>query len=228
VASEAGTTSEPRGSSTLAGLTTRLAFLVAGLFFVAGLVLFGLAAARLVWPELLDGQARFAYGRVFPAGVDALLFGWLTVAFLGYAFHAVPRLVGASLAFPLFALGALGLVAGGAGAGVALLLAGENVGGRFLEFPLFVDGALIAGYALAAGVLVLTARRGRVTGSRFPRGTWWRGRVAAACRSLWCDPWTRRPLRRGPVGVHRRCALRDVGGCGRSRSRLRGRGPHPR
>ena len=171
MASEAGTTSEPRGSSKLTGATTRLAFLIAALFFVVGLTLFGLAAARLVGPELLDGEAMFAYGRVYPAGVDALLFGWLTVAFLGYAFHAVPRLVGASLAFPRFALAALGLVAGGAGAGVALLLLGENVGGRFLEFPWFVDAALIAGYALAAGVLVVTARRGRR--DRLPLPAWY-------------------------------------------------------
>ena len=171
MASEAGTTSEPRGSASLAGLTTRLAFLVAALFFLVGLGLFGLAAARLVWPELLDGEAMFAYGRVFPAGVDALLFGWLTVAFLGYAMHAVPRLAGASLAFPLVALGALALVAGGAGAGVALLLLGDNVGGRFLEFPLFVDAALISGYALAAGVIVLTSRRGQR--DRLPLPAWY-------------------------------------------------------
>lgn len=171
MASDAGTTSEPRGSSPLAGATTRLAFLIAGVFFVTGLGLFGLAAARMVWPELLDGEAMFAYGRVFPAGVNALLFGWLTVAFLGYAFHAVPRSVGARLAYPLFALGALGLVAGGAGAGVALLLLGENVGGRFLEFPWFVDAVLMAGYALAAGVLVLTARRGER--DRLPLPAWY-------------------------------------------------------
>jgi cbb3-type cytochrome oxidase subunit 1 len=63
------------------------------------------------------------------------------------------------------------LIAGGAGGGVALLLLGESAGGRFLEFPLFVDGALIAGYGVAAALLVLTARRG--TRERLPLPAWY-------------------------------------------------------
>ena len=172
MAPEEGTSIERTGASALSGaMAVRLAFVVAGLFLVAGLALFTLAAARLVWPELLDGNGMLAYGRVFPAGTDALLFGWLTVAFLGFAFYAVPRLVGVPLAFPLAALGVLALVAGGAGGGVAMVLLGENTGGRWLEFPLLFDAALAAGYAGAAGLLVLTARRGER--NRLPLPTWY-------------------------------------------------------
>ena len=150
--------SSERGGAS--ALVVRLAFLLGGLFLVGGIALLAHAAARLVWPELLDQYAMLSYGRVFPAAGGALLFGWLTISFVGYAFHAVPRLVGASLAFPLVALGVVGLIAVGAAGGVGLILLGENAGGRWLEFPMMIDAALAAGYAAVAGLLVLTARRG--------------------------------------------------------------------
>ncbi len=155
----------------LTALTVRLSFLIAAGFLVAGFALTALAAALLAWPDLVAGNEMLAYGRVFPAGAGALLFGWLTVGFFGFAFHRVPRLVGAPLAFPLVALGAVLLTAGGAGAGVAMVLTGEGTGGRWMEFPLFADGALIAGAAAAAGVLMLTARRG--TRDRIPLPAWY-------------------------------------------------------
>ncbi|HEX5630653.1 MAG TPA: cbb3-type cytochrome c oxidase subunit I, partial [Acidimicrobiia bacterium] len=155
----------------LSALTVRLSFLIAIGFLVAGFALTALAAALLAWPDLVAGNEMLTYGRVFPAGAGALLFGWLTVGFFGFAFHRVPHLVGAPLAFPLVALGAVLLTSGGAAAGVAMLLMGEGTGGRWLEFPLFVDGALIAGAAAAAGVLALTARRG--THDRIPLPAWY-------------------------------------------------------
>jgi len=156
VARELGTTGERSGAS---ALVVRVAYLFAALFFVAGVALLAHSAARIVWPDLA-GSAMLSYGRAFPAAMGALFFGWLTLAFLGYAFDSVPRLTGAPLALPLIALGVIGLVAAGAAGGVGLILMGHNAGGRWLEFPLLVDGALVAGYAAAAGLLVLTARRG--------------------------------------------------------------------
>ena len=160
MAPQAGSAGNGRGTSAFAGLAVRLSVLIAVGFLVGGFALAALAATQLGWPDVLAGNEMLTFGRVFPAAASALLFGWLTVAVLGFAFHRVPRLVGAPLAFPLVALGSILLVAGGAAAGVGMVLMGEGTGGRWLEFPLFVDGALVAGAAAAAGVLVLTARRG--------------------------------------------------------------------
>lgn len=172
MASAEETMSDRSSDSVFAGsLVTRAAFVLASLFLLAGVSLAALAAVLLVRPDLFPGSALLTYGRVFPAAGSALVFGWLTLALLGVAFHAVPRLVGAPLAFPVVALGVTALTAAGAGAGTAFLLLGENAGGRWTEFPLVVDGAMAVAALGAAGLLGLTARRG--TKDRLPLAAWY-------------------------------------------------------
>lgn len=157
-------------------LVVRAHVLVSVAFLLVGLGLYGLAAAKLVWPDLLGDSATFTYGRVLPAGSDALLFGWLTIALLGFAMHAVPRLSGRPLVAPLAALGSLGLIAAGTAWGTLEVLAGHNAGGLWLEFPLVADGALLAGAFVAAAVLTITARgAGRlpVAGWYLVAAPWW-------------------------------------------------------
>ena len=150
----------PADGSFRTGFVVRAYALIAAAFLVVGIALYGLAAAKLVWPDLLADRAMFTYGRVLPAGADALLYGWLTIGLLGIAMHAVPRLTGKRLISPMAALGALGLIAGGTVAGTGAVLLGYNAGGRWLEYPLLVDGALAAGFFAAAAVLTATALRG--------------------------------------------------------------------
>ena len=152
-------------------LVVRGHVLIAVAFLLVGAALYALAAAKLVWPDLGADQAMLTYGRVLPAGADALLFGWLTIGLLGFAMHAVPRLSGKPLASPLAALGALGLVAAGTAGGTVAVLAGHNAGGRWLEYPLVADGALIAGVFIAASVLTATALRG--DRDRLPLAGWY-------------------------------------------------------
>ncbi len=176
---EAETMAE-RGAGPVAfhtSLVVRAHVLVSAAFLLAGLALYGLAASKLVWPDLLGDSATFTYGRVLPAGADALLLGWLTVALLGVAMHAVPRLVGRPLFAPIAALGSLALVAGGAAWGTFQVLMGHTTGGQWVEFPLAADGALIAGAFVAASVLTKTARRGAekipVAGWYLLAAPWW-------------------------------------------------------
>jgi cbb3-type cytochrome oxidase subunit 1 len=146
------------------GLVSRIAASVAVAFLVVGLALYSGAAALLRWPTLLSDAGldagSFSYGRLAPAGLNALVFGWLTLGLAAVTLHAVPRLVGARLFFPLAALGVVGLMAAGVGAGVGAILLGEGVGGRFLEMPSFADGALAVAYFGLAVVVTATARRG--------------------------------------------------------------------
>ena len=152
-------------------LVTRAAFLLGSLFLLAGVGLAVLAALLLIRPDLAAGSAMLTYGRVFPAGGSALVFGWLTLGLIGIAFHAVPRLVGAPLAFPIAALGLVLLTAAGAGAGTGFLLLGDNAGGRWVEFPLIADGVMALAALGVAGLLGLTARRGAK--DRVPLAAWY-------------------------------------------------------
>ena len=144
---------------------------VSVVFLLGGLALYLLSAAKLVWPDLASERALLSYGRVLPAGSDALLFGWLTIGLLGVAMHAVPRLAGKPLTAPLAAFGSLGLITVGTAAGTVAVLTGNNAGGRWLEYPLVVDGVLLAGFLVAA--LVLTATAMRAGGDRLPVSAWY-------------------------------------------------------
>ncbi|HSM02227.1 MAG TPA: cbb3-type cytochrome c oxidase subunit I [Acidimicrobiia bacterium] len=156
------------------GFATRVAGLGGIGFLVFGLALYGVAAALLRWPKLLSDlgltAGTYSYGRLLPAGVNALLFGWLTLALAAFVLHAVPRIVGARLFFPLAAVGVVGLMIAGVGAGVGAILLGEGDGGRFLEMPWFVDAALVAAYFGLAVVVTATARRAE--DGRLPLSGW--------------------------------------------------------
>ena len=136
----------------------RLHALVAAGFFVLGTAAAALAAWQLVEPSLLEGTAEVTYGRVLPASLHLLVFGWLTIGLLGVAYHAVPRMTGTALAVPGIALLNLGLMAGAVALGVGAILIGEGEAGRLLEMPWYADLALLASCAGAAFVLVRTVR----------------------------------------------------------------------
>lgn len=156
------------------GFVVRTAGLAATAFLLLGLLLYTVSAVLLRWPTLLSDAGldagSFSYGRLAPAGLNALLFGWLTLGLAAVALHMVPRLVGARLFFPLAAFGVIGLMAAGVAAGVGAILLGDGVGGRYLEMPWFADGALVAAYLGLAVIVTATARRG--DRERLPLAGW--------------------------------------------------------
>jgi cbb3-type cytochrome oxidase subunit 1 len=159
------------GTDTRTGLVVRAHLLVSSLFLVAGLGLLALAAAKLVRPELLDDTALLTYGRVQPMALNALVFGWLTVALTGVAYHVVPRAVGAPLALPLVAFGNLVLMATGVAVGIAGIGLGRAEGGGLGAMPMQADGLLLVSFLVTAVVVTLTARRGER--SAVPLSAWY-------------------------------------------------------
>jgi cbb3-type cytochrome oxidase subunit 1 len=153
------------------GAVVRAHLIVSSVFLVVGLVLLGVAAAKLVRPELLDDSAVLTYGRVQPMALNALVFGWLTMALTGVAYHVVPRAVGAPLALPLVALGNVALMAGGVAAGVVGIGLGRAEGGRLAAMPLEADGLLLVSFSITAVLITLTARRG--DRSAVPLSVWY-------------------------------------------------------
>jgi cytochrome c oxidase cbb3-type subunit I len=141
-------------------VSVRAHLVVASLFLVAAVAMLAIAAAKLVWPDLLDGTAALSYGRLVPMGLNALVFGWLTIALTGVAYYVVPRAAGAPLAYPLVALGNLAVMGAGVGLGVGGIGLGRNSGGRLTEMPLEADGLLLVSFFVSAVIITTTARRG--------------------------------------------------------------------
>jgi cbb3-type cytochrome oxidase subunit 1 len=158
-------------SAPSSGVVVRAHVLVSSLFLVAGLALLAFAALKLARPDFLDDFAYLTYGRAQPMALSTLVFGWLTIALTGVAYHVVPRAVGAPLAFPLVALGNLLLMAGGVATGVAGIGMGRGEGGRLTAMPMEADGVLLLSFFVSAAIITLTARRG--DRSALPLSAWY-------------------------------------------------------
>ena len=98
-------------------LWASLVFLVVGVFMLA------IASLQYVSPDLLSGSGWVSYGRLRPAAIHFLLYGWLTLGLIGAIYYAVPRLVGAELTRPLVAkTGFVLMTLGYAIGGIAILI----------------------------------------------------------------------------------------------------------
>lgn len=124
--------------------------------------LFGFGAAiKLHRPEFLSSFACTSYGRIWPAYLHALGYGWASLAGLATALWMMGRLC-------RVALGKSGLLLTGAAlwnlgvlVGVVSILAGKNTGFAWLEFPKSSTLLLLAGYMLMAVPAALLFRRRR-------------------------------------------------------------------
>jgi cytochrome c oxidase cbb3-type subunit 1 len=143
---------------------------VAAVFLVVGTVVGAVVALQLVFPEIGSGSALTSYGRLLPVATTAFLYGWLTIGLLGAAHHIVARMAGVSLGGGLLPIVALVLIAGGVAAGTGAVWLGGNTGRPMLEIPLWAAAVVLAGLALAAFTITITAARGP---TRFGPPTWY-------------------------------------------------------
>ncbi|MEA2002655.1 MAG: cbb3-type cytochrome c oxidase subunit I [Actinomycetota bacterium] len=131
-------------------------------FLIVGVVLLAAASVQYVAPGLLSGWAPISYGRLRPAAIHFLLYGWLTLGLIGAMYYAVPRLVGAKLTDPMvarvgFILMSVGYAAGGLG-----ILFGQSEGVRYLEAPTLADIIVLLGMmAMSHSIARTIAQRGR-------------------------------------------------------------------
>lgn len=123
---------------------------------VAGL----LAALKFQLPDWLSGQAMFTFGRLRTVHLNAVAYGWTSMALIGMAIWMIPRLVRAPLFAPKLAIAAawgwnLFMLIG-----LGALLAGRSDGQEWLEIPRPIDAIVaISGGLMALSVLITVARR---------------------------------------------------------------------
>ena len=120
-----------------------------------------LASAKMVWPQFLDGAAWLTFGRVRPAHLNVVIYGWASAAGIGVGIWLMARLCRVRLRHRglLLAAGALWNV--GVAAGTVGILAGQSRSIEWLEFPGWATPILFCSYALIGvwGVVMFRWRR---------------------------------------------------------------------
>jgi cytochrome c oxidase cbb3-type subunit 1 len=135
-------------------------------FAVLWLVLasvFGLIASiKLHMPDWLVSEAWLTFGRIRPAHLNAVAYGWCSSAAFGVALWLMPRLlrtplVGAKTAAVGATLWGLGVISG-----IVAVLTGHSAGLEWLEFPWQCDVPMVIGGTMMGVALLRTLRNRRV------------------------------------------------------------------
>ena len=125
-----------------------LAFFISAVcWLVIGSVLGLICAWKMVYPALLDGQAWLTFGRLMPAHLNAIIYGWASLAGIGTCLWITARLCRVSVQQPAIVLIAaifwnLGLLAG-----IIDILSGESSSTAWFELPGYASILLIVAFA---------------------------------------------------------------------------------
>jgi cytochrome c oxidase cbb3-type subunit 1 len=132
-----------------------LLFLLSALgWLLVGSALAIVASIKLHAPDFLASDAWLTFGRVRSAHLNAVAYGWASMAAVGVMLWLYPRLTRAPLRFERLAMGAGVAWNGFVGLGVAAILAGYSTSVEWLEFPLPIALGL-AGCFVAIAITAL-------------------------------------------------------------------------
>lgn len=134
-----------------------LCFATAIVWLLIGSVLGDLASFKLHMPDLLVQQSWLTFGRVRPAHLNTMTYGWASLAMLGVAIWMIPRLVHQQLRWPLLAT--VGVIIWNIGVviGVVGIMAGVTDGLEWLEMDrYFADPWLVVGGGMVGLSLLST------------------------------------------------------------------------
>lgn len=131
-------------------------------WLLLGTLLAGLTSIKLHTPDLLANVGFLTWGRIRPAHMNVMVYGWASMAGIGTAIWLMARLCRTTLRHPLL------LISGGAFwnlgvlLGVGGVLAGDSTGYEWLEFPPYAAIILFAAYSLVVSwaMLMFRFRRG--------------------------------------------------------------------
>lgn len=133
------------------------------LWLVLGSVLGLIASLKLHLPEWLVADPTLTFGRVRPAHLNMVAYGWASMAGVGVGVWMIPRLFKVTLQGGRYATAGALIWNVGVFAGTAAVLAGVTEGLEWLEYPWQVDIALVIGGALVAVPLILSLLKRRVS-----------------------------------------------------------------
>jgi len=138
-------------------------WLASSLFWLLlGSVLGVVASVKMHAPEWLVSEAFLTFGRIRPAHLNVVAYGWASMSGVGIGVWLIPRLFKVTLQGGSYATAGAIVWNIGLAAGVWALLAGHSDGMEWLEFPWPVDILLVIGGALVAVPLILSLLKRRV------------------------------------------------------------------
>jgi cytochrome c oxidase cbb3-type subunit 1 len=127
-------------------------------WLLIGTLLAGLTAFKLHMPDLLGGWSFLTWGRLRPAHMNTMLFGWASMAGIGTSIWLMARLSRTTLRHPLLLVAGAGFWNLGVLLGVGGILAGGSTGYEWLEFPPYASIVLFIAYSLVMSWAILMFR----------------------------------------------------------------------
>jgi len=137
-------------------LTSAIGWLLLGSLY--GLI----ASLKLHLPDWLGGHEVLTFGRVRPAHLNAVAYGWASMAGVGVGLWLIPRLFKTELRGGKYATAGAVVWNLGLLGGVTSILAGYSTGIEWLEISWQFDILLVLGGALGAVPLIMTVLVRRV------------------------------------------------------------------
>src|SRR3954452_12211242 len=136
--------------------TSALAWLLLGTFLA------GVTSFKMHMPDFLSGVSFLTWGRLRPAHMNVMIFGWASMAGIGTSIWLMARLCRTTLRHPLLLMAGAGFWNLGVTIGVIAILAGDSTGYQWLEFPPYAALVLFVAYSLIISwaVLMFRFRRG--------------------------------------------------------------------
>ena len=109
-------------------------------------------------PDLLGGVSFLTWGRIRPAHMNAMVFGWASMAGIGTSIWLMARLCRTTLRHPLLLVAGAGFWNLGVMMGLVGILAGDSTGYQWLEFPPYAAVVLFIAYSLVMSWAILMFR----------------------------------------------------------------------
>ena len=166
---EVTTSDVERVERALIDASTRLPVLVFYTSAIAWLLLATLlgilTSFKMHSPDFLSGLPFLTWGRIRPAHLNALIYGWGSMAGMGTAIWLMARLCRTTLRHPLLLIAGAAFWNLGVLMGIGAILAGNTTGYEWLEFPGFSAFTLFIAYLLImtwALIMFRYRRRGHV------------------------------------------------------------------
>src|SRR5438874_48928 len=131
-------------------------------WLILGTLLAGFVSFKLHAPDLLSNISFLTWGRMRPAHMNVMVYGWASMAGIGTAIWLMARLCRTVLRYPLLLVAAAGFWNLGVLLGVCGIVLGDSTGYQWLEFPSYAAIILFVAYTLVASwaVLMFRYRRG--------------------------------------------------------------------